>query len=121
VPFIEKHINFIFDTKGQANILQKLNNPTNFTKIRKIIKLIDLSLLDKCADFSVCSSKEIAPFYWTYKRNFHPWLSIENFVAFMSNFKKLFYDHIGGLYCDIPDEMMFSLVIVFYFDRQIHS
>ena len=69
----------------------------------------------------MCSSKEIAPFYWIYKRNYKPWPEVNNFIQFMRHFKDLFCEGGGGLQCDMPDEMMFSLAIVFYFDRQIHS
>ena len=121
MPFIERHINTIFDTAGHSNILQKLKNPDNFLEIRRIITDIDPDLLKRCEDFSVCSAKQIAPFYWTYKRNYTPWIDTDNFVDFMFDFRKLFYEHDGGLHCNIPDEMMFSLAIVFYFDKQIHS
>ena len=121
MPFIERHINFVFDTKGEASILQKLANPINFKQIRDIINNVDPFLLERCVDFSVCTSKEIAPFYWVYKKNYDPWIEIDSFVSYMSEFKLLFQEGSGGLCCNNVDEMMFSLAIVFYFDKQIHS
>jgi hypothetical protein len=98
-----------------------MKNPDNFSKIREILTEIDPHLLKRCNDFSVCNSKEIAPFYWVYKRNYTPWVDVDAFIQYMSNFRDFFCKHGGGLHCDIPDEMMFSLTIVFYFDKQIHS
>ena len=121
MPFIENHINSIFDAKGQFGILQKMRNPNNFAEIRDILTEIDPGLLKRCSDFSICNSRQIAPFYWVYKRNYAPWVNLDSFLRFMESFDLLFGAENHPLYCDIPDEMMFSLSIVFYFDRQMHS
>ena len=121
MPYVERHISSIFNAKGSAGILERMKNPAHADAIKLIINSVDPNLLKSCADFSVCPSKAVAPFYWSYKTSYSPWIDENNFVSFLSDFKCLFFENNGGLYCDNPNEIMFSLVIVFYFDKQMHG
>lgn len=121
VGYVERHIDHIFNIKNKSEIIKKLKDPDHFLKIKEILSNIDSELLKGCDDFYICSTKQIASFYWVYKVNYEPWHDLNNFIIFMNDFKDLFVKNKDGLYCDCPNEMMFSLTIVFYFDRQVHS